>query len=371
MGGAGPRRPGALSRPGCAAAAWARLRPAGSAALAWLPGERSVKTALAAGLAWAVGSALGNPRPYFAPLAAILVLQVTIAESVARAVQRVLGVVVGVALALLVGRLVGLTALGIALLVLLSLAVGSRLRLGLQGVPQVAVSALLVLIIGSLTRANYALERMSETLLGACVAVGVNALIVPPSYVPRARRALQALAQAQGALLRGLAADWRAGWAPAAAGARLAEARELGAGWARAAASVAMAAESLRFNPFGRRERALLARLQAVLPVLERSGIAARGIVRTLHDCAPATPPAGPVPDLTAALGAALEAFAAAAPGGGPQAFAPARADAERLLARARGSGACPAEWVWLGAVLTDAARLLADLDAALAGLPA
>lgn len=377
--------------------------PRGQAAVAWLrgwlPGERSVKTALAAGLAWGAGALLGNPRPYFAPLAAILILQVTIAESVTRAVQRVLGVVVGVAVALLVGRVVGLTAWGIGILVLLSLAVGTRLRLGVSGIPQVAISGLLVLIIGSLTRTEYGLWRISETLVGAVVGVGVNALVVPPSHVPEARRALAGFAAAQAALFRGLAADLGAGWGPVAARARLEEARAMAGRVHGVMAAVARAQESLRYNPFGRRQRVELARLQGALRALERAAVEGRGMARTLHDAAvgagageagaatgaqtvdaDGTAAAGAgaevrrsVAGLLGALADGVDAFWAAvdgAPAAGAGvsagAFAGTRAVAERWRGEVVREGGGASDWVWVGAIVTDAGRLLADLGEAL-----
>jgi hypothetical protein len=58
----------------------------------------AAKTAIAAGLAW-VAALAANPhsRPYFAPLAVLLVVQPTVYDSLSRAFQRVAGVVVGVA----------------------------------------------------------------------------------------------------------------------------------------------------------------------------------------------------------------------------------------------------------------------------------
>ena len=114
---------------------------------AWLRGhglgERALKAAGAATLAWAVGVHVpgGTAHPYFAPLAALLAVQLAVAESISGAVQRVVGIVAGVAVALAVSRLVGETAWGIGLLVLLALAVGANLRLSAQGVAQVAISA--------------------------------------------------------------------------------------------------------------------------------------------------------------------------------------------------------------------------------------
>ena len=56
----------------------------------------AAKTAIAAGLAWAAALAADHhSRPYFAPLAVLLVVQPTVYDSLSRALQRVIGVVAG------------------------------------------------------------------------------------------------------------------------------------------------------------------------------------------------------------------------------------------------------------------------------------
>ena len=67
---------------------------------------QAAKTAIAAGLAWVAALAADpHSRPYFAPLAVLLVVQPTVYDSLSRAFQRVAGVVVGVAAALAVSQL--------------------------------------------------------------------------------------------------------------------------------------------------------------------------------------------------------------------------------------------------------------------------
>src|SRR3954470_3963676 len=90
---------------------------------------QALKSALAAGLAWAVGAYVpwGPAQPYLAPLTAILTIQATIAESMQGALQRVLGVAVGVGMAALASHTIGASPLTIALLVVLSQALGSLL----------------------------------------------------------------------------------------------------------------------------------------------------------------------------------------------------------------------------------------------------
>src|ERR1700732_4158801 len=71
----------------------------------------AAKTAAAAGIAWAAPLAADpHSRPYFAPLAVLLVVQPTVYDSLSRAFQRVAGVVVGVAAALAVSHFLAASA---------------------------------------------------------------------------------------------------------------------------------------------------------------------------------------------------------------------------------------------------------------------
>ncbi len=91
-----------------------RWRPA---LVSWSPGRftpglvtrhqvlLAAKTAIAAGLAWLAALAADpHSRPYFAPLAVLLVVQPTVYDSLSRAFQRVAGVVLGVVAALAVSH---------------------------------------------------------------------------------------------------------------------------------------------------------------------------------------------------------------------------------------------------------------------------
>src|SRR3984957_16381922 len=105
----------------------------------------ATKAAVAAGIAWAV-PLLADPhsRPYFAPLAVILIVQPTVYDSLSRAFQRVVGVVLGVAAALAVSHFFTPSGWSIGIIVFAGLLIGWTVRLGPQGVVQVPVSALLV-----------------------------------------------------------------------------------------------------------------------------------------------------------------------------------------------------------------------------------
>src|SRR5580704_694383 len=152
----------------------------------------ATKAAVAAGIAWAV-ALLADPhsRPYFAPLAAILIVQPTVYDSLSRAFQRVAGVVLGVAAALAVSHFLTPSGWSIAIIVFAGLLLGWSLRLGPQGVVQVPVSALLVFAVGSATP-DYGGRRVVETLIGSAIAV--LAVLVSPSAPAPERVVSDALA---------------------------------------------------------------------------------------------------------------------------------------------------------------------------------
>jgi Fusaric acid resistance protein-like len=112
----------------------------------------AAKAAVAPGLAWVAALAADpHSRPYFAPLAAVLVVQPTVYDSLSRAFQRVAGVVAGVAAALAVSHFLAPSAWSIGIIIFAGLLLGWAVRLGPQGAVQVPVSALLVFLIGRAT----------------------------------------------------------------------------------------------------------------------------------------------------------------------------------------------------------------------------
>src|ERR1700677_3750288 len=143
----------------------------------------ATKAAIAAGIAWAV-ALLADPhsRPYFAPLAVILIVQPTVYDSLSRALQRVIGVVLGVAAALAVNHFLTPSGWSIGIIVFAGLLIGWGVRLGPQGAVQVPVSALLVFAVGSATP-DYAGIRIVDTLIGSAVAV-VAVLATPTAPAP-------------------------------------------------------------------------------------------------------------------------------------------------------------------------------------------
>ncbi len=224
---------------------------------------------------------LGNSIPVFAPLAALLTVQVTVWESVSRGLQRVLGVVVGVLVAFGFARLAGIHAWTIALVIFVSILAGQALRLGPQGSVQVPVSALLVLVLGA-TTSGYALDRVVDTAIGAGVGILVNLVIVPPTRLDDAQAKVRAFGAALAELLRQVAGDLATPERDLAA--HLGPARALSADGAAADQAVNGAATALRWRPAGRRDRPEAERLLAAAKALNLVERPARGIARALAD---------------------------------------------------------------------------------------
>jgi uncharacterized membrane protein YgaE (UPF0421/DUF939 family) len=237
-----------------------------------------VKTALAAAVSWEVAVLLlGSRSPYFAPLAAILAGQVTVAESVSRGGQRILGVVGGLALSMVAVHFLGLSAWSVGFLVLVGMAMATALGFGPLAISQVAVSGLLVMSLGG--KPDYAVRRLLDTMLGAVVAVAVNAIVVPPDATPAARSHLAGLSREVAGLLRRLAEDVERD-----RGVRrhVAEARRLSTRIEEVRQAVARARESLRYSPLVQRRRHRLGRLESGLSLLERVIMQVRGVARSL-----------------------------------------------------------------------------------------
>jgi uncharacterized membrane protein YgaE (UPF0421/DUF939 family) len=351
-------------------------------------GERVLKTALAVGLAWELGALLPvEGGPYLAPLAALLTMQVTVADSLSAAAQRLLGIVVGVVVAIGVTAVVGISGPTVGLLIGLALAVGSVLRMPAPAVQQVAVSALLLIAVGTVSSVGYAVARILETLVGAAVGVAVNAVLAPPSHLVAARTAVIAHAAGVAAALDGLAALLSAGVDATAANAALDAARASDVQLRAAQAAVEQTETAHRFNLWNRHERPDVARLARSLRAQERVAMQARGVVRTINDAVAREPSRPPwlAPDafagnLWAAMSAAatvLHAFPEAMIAGPDSAAGIALVQAaEDMATNTAGIAATPdipvlldagQQWVPLGSVIADLDRIRRELVGGLA----
>jgi uncharacterized membrane protein YgaE (UPF0421/DUF939 family) len=162
------------------------------------------QVALAAGLAWLVAVHVADHRsPYFAPVAAVICLGVTLGPRLRRGVELVAGVTIGIGIGDLLISAIGTGPWQIALVVALAMSVAILLDGGPVITSQSAVSAVLVATL-YLPGHTSSVNRMINALIGGVLALTVAALLPgnPLTIIHRhAGRVLGELANA----LRGVA----------------------------------------------------------------------------------------------------------------------------------------------------------------------
>jgi uncharacterized membrane protein YgaE (UPF0421/DUF939 family) len=147
-----------------------------------------VQAAVAASLAYFVAEVLvGHERPFFAPIAAVICLSVTLGQRNRRTVELVFGVAVGLMVADLLVLVIGNGTLQIAVVVLLAMAAAVFFGGGTMLVNQAAVSAVLVVVLQP-PEDVFPPERFVDALIGGGVALAINYLfpINPERLVERA-----------------------------------------------------------------------------------------------------------------------------------------------------------------------------------------
>src|SRR5215217_7187803 len=149
-----------------------------------------VQTAVAASVAYFLAViVIGHEQPFFAPIAAVICLGVTLGQRWRRALELIFGVAVGLMVADLLVILIGTGAARIGAVVLLAMAAavffGARPLL----VNQAAISALLVVVLQPPDDV-FDPARFLDALVGGGVALAVNYLfpIDPERLVERAAR---------------------------------------------------------------------------------------------------------------------------------------------------------------------------------------
>ena len=151
---------------------------------AWPVAQSAAASALAFFLAQVV---LGHERPFFAPIAAVICLSVTLGRRNRRAFELVFGVAVGLLVADLLVLAIGNGTLQIAVVVLLAMAAAVFFGGGTILVNQAAVSAILVVVLQP-PDAVFSPNRFLDALVGGGVALLVNYLfpVNPERLVARA-----------------------------------------------------------------------------------------------------------------------------------------------------------------------------------------
>ncbi|HEX7297508.1 MAG TPA: FUSC family protein [Solirubrobacteraceae bacterium] len=148
-----------------------------------------LQTSVAAGVAWTLASTL-HPRPFFAPVSAVISLGVARGRRTKRAVELTVGVAVGIAVADLIVRLLGGGTLVLVLVVALSMGAALLLGAGTILVNQAAVSA--ILVVATLQPGSSpSPSRFLDALIGGAVALLVGQVLFPRDPVRAMAKAAQ------------------------------------------------------------------------------------------------------------------------------------------------------------------------------------
>ncbi|HEX5618886.1 MAG TPA: FUSC family protein, partial [Solirubrobacteraceae bacterium] len=213
-----------------------------------------LQVGVAAGLAWVIATELfGHPRPFFAPVSAIIILGLTTAERGRRAVEVALGVALGIAVGDLLVLEIGVGAAQLSVVVMLATALAIFLGSGQMLAGQAAVSAALVATLQPPTD-GVTFARFLDALAGGAVALIVNAFVLPADPLAMIRRAARPVLDELAATLDDIAVaiverD------RALADAALVRAREIDEPTERFAESVNVARETTVYAPLRRRSR--------------------------------------------------------------------------------------------------------------------
>jgi uncharacterized membrane protein YgaE (UPF0421/DUF939 family) len=268
------------------------------------------QTALAAAGAWLIaGELFGHGRPFFAPIAAVIVLGATRGRHAARAVELAAGVSLGICVADLIVFSLGTGPVTIALVVALAMVAAIALGGEALFVSQAATSATLVATLP--LPDHFTLARAVDALAGGAVALAVGFLLLPIDPIRLVRTTAATVLDALAALLADLAAAVQARDRDAVVNA-LVRGRELDGEHAAFARAAGMGVEIATYSPLRRRRRGALARYaRAAVQVDLAIGnvrVMARGALRAvdLQDNVP--------PDVVAALHDLATAVRALAP---------------------------------------------------------
>ena len=167
---------------------------------------RSVlQVGVAAAAAWIVATdVFGHRAPFFAPVAAIITLGLTVTQRGRRAVEVAIGVAVGIAVGDLLVLAIGVGPAQLALVVMLATALAIFLGSGQMLATQAAVSAALVATLQPPTD-GVTFTRFLDSLAGATIALIVNALLLPADPVSLVRQAARPLLEELSATLEDIA----------------------------------------------------------------------------------------------------------------------------------------------------------------------
>ncbi|MCC5909548.1 MAG: FUSC family protein [Clostridiaceae bacterium] len=144
-------------------------------------GLRTIKTGIAVTLSMIVAQFMGIESPFFAVVAAIIVMQPTVSDSWIKGVERTLGTLVGAVVGTIFAVLAPsnplLAGIGIIILIIIM----NKLKWG-ESITIAGVVFIGIFLNDEGGHITYAIHRMFDTAIGIIVAVIVNYTIYPPTY---------------------------------------------------------------------------------------------------------------------------------------------------------------------------------------------
>ena len=171
-----------------------------------------VKAAVATVVAWQFAvRVLDSPVPFYAPMAALLVVDRTMVRSLWASAQRIAAVVLGLGVAWVAATVFGVTWWTMFGVILVALVIGRWSRLGEHGM-QVPAMVLLSLITVGGTDEQFTYLTIVETIAGGIIGVGVNAVVLAPLHLTKPRQRVAALARQVRELLDEMADGLRGDW---------------------------------------------------------------------------------------------------------------------------------------------------------------
>ena len=171
-----------------------------------------VKAAVATVVAWQFAvRVLDSPVPFYAPMAALLVVDRTMVRSLSASAQRIAAVVLGLGVAWVVANVLGVTWWTMFGVILVALVIGRWSRLGDHGI-QVPAMVLLSLITAKGTDEQFTYLTIVETIAGGVIGVATNAIVFAPLHLTKPRQRVAALARQVRDLLAQMADGLRGDW---------------------------------------------------------------------------------------------------------------------------------------------------------------
>jgi uncharacterized membrane protein YgaE (UPF0421/DUF939 family) len=148
-------------------------------------------SAVAAALAWLVATELvGHEQPFFAPIAAVITLGLTVGQRRRRAVELAIGVAVGIAISDALVAAIGTGTWQIGLTVALAMAAATLVGGGSLLASQAGASAVLVATLQP-PEGGFDFGRSLDSLVGAGMALVVSSLLLPVNPLRLVRESMQ------------------------------------------------------------------------------------------------------------------------------------------------------------------------------------